>query len=135
MSALVGCEEKANGLEAQHRGARTVDIEPVLRAAQRDGLLTETNPLALFFDMDAVQQTLLALNSSFGQNWLHCFAVKSNPVKKMLESFVGIHGMGSFAFREQRIEGGGSNVGGARTGGLRGGHHVEQTLRVRCIQL
>ena len=84
----------------QHRGAQTDDIADVLRAANQKRLLggsqeelraMERTPVALFYDLDAFDDTLEALRAAFSPdaNWRHCLAVKANPLLKMLEMAVG----------------------------------------------
>jgi len=65
-----------------HRGASDADIPTVLAKAVREGVVgTESGfGAALFYDVDAFRSTLAALNAAFGEHFVHCKAVKSNPL-------------------------------------------------------
>jgi len=69
-------------VQEMHRGAADSDIPVVLAKAVREGVLgTATGqPAALFYDVDAYRSTLQGLNAAFGEHFVHCKAVKSNPL-------------------------------------------------------
>jgi len=72
-----------------HRGKRMSDVDQVLRNAHESGLLDlDNNPVALFYDLDALKETLLALRVAFPPHFLHCIAVKSNPLPFFLRGAV-----------------------------------------------
>ena len=74
-----------------HCSSRSEDIPAVLQCAIKEGyfsLDSSTPPWALLFDLDALESTLSDLNRSFPENFTHCFAVKSNPVTKLLKRVV-----------------------------------------------
>ena len=71
--------------------ALTDDIPKVLRAALQEGHFSMNSPLspwALMFDLDGIDAMVASLNDAFPENFTHCFAVKSNPVGKLLERIV-----------------------------------------------
>lgn len=72
-----------------HRGKRMADVDQVLRSAHKSGLLgLETQAVALFYDLDALKETLLALRVAFPPHFLHCIAVKANPLPFFLRGAV-----------------------------------------------
>ena len=73
---------------------REEDIATVLRAAVKRGLLLSDRPWAMFFDVDALHRHLRSLRAAFPSHFVHCFAVKANPVKRMLKCMVDVHAMG-----------------------------------------
>ncbi|KAJ1476840.1 hypothetical protein T484DRAFT_1632044 [Baffinella frigidus] len=65
------------------------DVDQVLRSAHKSGLLgLETQAVALFYDLDALKETLLALRVAFPPHFLHCIAVKANPLPFFLRGAV-----------------------------------------------
>jgi len=75
-----------------HRGARTNELPKALRAAHEARLLSERDsPLALFYDLDALDSSVDALFKAMP--FQHAFAIKANPVRTILERLVA-RGMG-----------------------------------------
>jgi diaminopimelate decarboxylase len=50
-----------------------------VRAAVQSGVLSETRPLALFYDWTRYRATAETLKRAFPTHWLHAMAVKANP--------------------------------------------------------
>lgn len=72
-----------------HRGKRNEDVGEVLRSVHHSRLLgLDTEPVALFYDLDALKETLLALRVAFPPHFLHCIAIKSNPLPFFLQGAV-----------------------------------------------
>ena len=69
------------------------DISTVLRAVVERGLLSD-RAWAMFFDIDALHRHIHSLRTAFPSHFVHCFAVKANPVRKILQCMVDMHGMG-----------------------------------------
>ncbi len=59
-------------------------VSTVLAAALHQDLLTDTQPLALFFDLDAYRERLKSLTAAFPAGTLHAVAVKANPLAATL---------------------------------------------------
>ena len=80
---MVSIPPKLQELPTVHRGADDADIPAVMAKAVREGLVGTASGYgaALFYDVDAYRSTLAALNDTFGEHFVHCKAVKSNPLK------------------------------------------------------
>jgi diaminopimelate decarboxylase len=77
-----------------HRGAEVASIPSVLaRAAQSRLFSPHDQPLALFFDLDALDSSCRALHQAL-PGFQHAFAIKANPVLAMLKHLVAEHDFG-----------------------------------------
>merc|ERR1712086_845035 len=88
------CTADPNGVAAyEQRGQR---LQPLMRAAVNRGLLppaTATNPMADFYDMDALDNRLNEMHQAFHEPFFtHCFAVKANPIRGILSRVVAAGG-------------------------------------------
>ena len=72
---------------------RDKDIATVLRAVVERGLLSD-RAWAMFVDIDALHRHIHSLRTAFPPHFVHCFAVKANPVRQILKCMVDMHGMG-----------------------------------------
>lgn len=83
-------------VDQMHRGAADSDVPKVLAKAVKAGILGTASgyPAALFYDVDAYRSTLQGLNAAFGEHFVHCKAVKSNPLawalRESLEQGLGL---------------------------------------------
>jgi len=74
-----------------HKGASDADIPKVLAKAIKSNLVGTQSGFgaALFYDVDAYRSTLTNLKDTFGEHFVHCKAVKSNPLKWAMRETVG----------------------------------------------
>lgn len=76
-----------------------MDCAPAMRQVVEEGLFDKPDflelPVGLFYDMDLWDKHLREINTAFGQTFLHCAAMKSCPVTKMLRHLHEQHGMGA----------------------------------------
>ena len=82
-SQAVALPPRLQEAQSEHRGAKDTDVPTVLSKAIREGLIGADTGFgaALFYDVDAYRSTLNNLNDTFGEHFVHCKAVKSNPLK------------------------------------------------------
>lgn len=68
----------------KHHGAASEDVGMVIKHAVVNNMLSMSD-IALFYDLEAFENSLYALQSAFPKDWRHCLAVKANPLLRMLE--------------------------------------------------
>lgn len=84
--------------------SRTKAVPPVLDAAISRGLIDDTSPWAIFFDLDALEQRYQRLEQAFPADALHAVAIKANPLLAILRRLVDAEaGLEAASFGEVQL--------------------------------
>lgn len=70
-----------------------VNFQEILDLAKSKGLIQEEDSSIIFYDVGLLRKTLHQLKVLFPENCRHTVAVKSNPLRKVLQ-FIGMEGVG-----------------------------------------